>query len=46
MGILYERRFLGRENKVCEETDEIKESHVAGVKKGEAWRRALNERKE
>lgn len=28
---------------MCEETDEIKESRVAGVKKGEAWRRALNE---
>lgn len=28
---------------MCEETDEIKESRVAGVTKGEAWRRALDE---
>lgn len=28
---------------MCEETDEMRESHVAGVKKGEAWRRAPNE---
>lgn len=31
-------RFIGREYRMCEEPEEVKESHVARVKGRGAWR--------